>query len=375
MNNYEKTDCIDLSTRTYDMRAIFEKNMTSARQLANFSDDDLAVFKENAFYILKSLNLSLFLADELNKLNDEVFGLLKDLEHWKIPKKMSPTYFYINSWLKGKNPPLRCQVFVDEQFRCSEEAYRNSPYCHLLHNCHSLFCENQRITLKIPFCNNHNCQFQECNLERFKDTTFCSKHICSACILTNTKEIKCRNPFACNDHECTENGCNKLQIYPYKGFCIDHVCTECAETGILEKHFKRLEGSKLCKIHKCCVDNCKIKRVDNTIEFCALHLCLLCYKNNEINGADLVCPQSQLCQKHRCSNSDKCSEPKIEFSLNCENHSCKVCIALKCSSINPAINEMPRNSCKIHQLCEFVDKDGNSFLYYILPLFKSFKAI
>ena len=173
-----------------------------------------------------------------------------------------------------------------------------------------------------------------------------------------SKEIKSRHPFACNDHECTVPNCNNLQVYPYHGFCIEHVCTECALTIEAKKHFPRLKGIKLCKEHKCSVVDCGKKRLNEAVWFCPFHVCRLCNANNILTGADILCPQSQLCDKHRCEKN-MCLEPKYECASYCMKHSCKECIALRCLSIEPAAEKAPRNVCKIHSLCNFVNQKGN----------------
>ena len=371
INNFNSSNVVCLALTMYFIISEYEKNHdvkdeATKKKLTDLNDEEMkTIFKNGAIKILEKLKLKSFTFDLDNlseKILNFIISLSKDLEHWKIPKNMSSIYFYINSWLKGKNPPPRCQAFILNNLLCTEEADKSSQYCRLLHNCRStLSCNNQRIKPEIQFCLEHSCQIPECKFERFKDTKYCSKHICSACILTNSKEIKCRNPLACNDHKCTINNCNKLQIYPYYGFCFDHVCSECAMTSKTDKHFKRLDGNKICEIHKCRVNSCKNKRLNSTIEFCVYHVCRVCNQNNVLIGADLVCPQSQLCEKHRCSHSNQCSNSKADQSLNCVNHSCKECLALKCSIIYPAVEEIPRNSCKNHPLCQFVNNKGKYF--------------
>ena len=352
MNEYEKTN-------GHETILDNEINLT---QILNENKIE-TIFKEIAFEILKKLSLK-SLGLEIETYNQSIIDLIdnltKDLEHWKVPKNQPSVYFYINTWLKGKQPPPRCKAFINELL-CFQEADENSPYCKLLHNCKSFSCKNQRIIGNL-FCENHCCQIQNCKNERFKETKFCSKHICSACILTNSKEIKSRDPFACNEHKCMVNDCDKLQIYPYHGYCIEHVCEECAITIKADKHFPKLNETELCVKHKCCLADCKLKRINSTIEFCACHICRLCSTNNVLIGADKTCPESQLCYKHRCS-SNNCLKSKINSSSYCVNHSCKECIALKCSTINPAADEKPRNSCKIHPLCQFVSNKGNYFIY------------
>lgn len=360
INEYEKANHKDSLNEAND--AVQAKK----RKLTELSDDEMKdFFKNYAFIILEKLlmkSFSLELDNLTPSIGNNIGGISKDLEHWKIPINLSPVYFYINSWLKGENPPPRCQALIND-ILCVEEAAKNSTYCNLLHNCHSISCLNQRIKPQISFCNDHNCQFEECKSERFKNKNYCSKHICPACILTDSNEIKPRNPFACNDHKCKENDCNLLQMYPFNGFCTQHSCTECVAASQTEKHFNkhfpRLNGAKVCEKHKCSVVNCNVKRLNDTIEFCTFHICRLCNKNNILTGADRLCPQSQLCEKHRCSHSNNCFDSKFESSSNCLNHSCKECIALKCSIINPAVHKKPRNSCGIHSLCFFMNIDGN----------------
>jgi hypothetical protein len=331
---------------------------TDRRKLNVLRDDEMNdIFSNLAYSILDSLT-SNALIPQREKLNDTILnliiGLSKDLEYWKIPRNQSYVYFYINWWLKGKNPPPRCQAKIQNEL-CFEEASQNSPFCELLHNCRFPFCSGQRKNVYTLFCDQHNCEINECNSERFKGAKFCSKHVCPACLITDSKEIRSRNPFSCTIHQCTIERCNKPQIFPYYGFCIDHVCTECA-LNKTEKHLPR-SNSNLCEIHKCCVPNCNVKRVNTEIEFCSIHLCRLCNSDGFLNGADLTCPQSQLCNKHRCSIA-LCLEQKAHPSLYCANHSCKECLHSKSGIINQSIDKVPRNACKFHKLCEFVSPKG-----------------
>jgi len=362
MNDYEKANHENVT----DENLLIEKDHVipvKRRKLADLSEHEMKnVFKGVAFDILEKLTLNAFSA-EMESFSQTILnfivGLSKGLEHWKIPHNLSPVYFYTNSWLKGKNPPPRCKAYINEVL-CIQEAAENSSFCHLLHKCNSTDCKNQRILPNTPFCLEHLCQYQDCKFERFRDAKFCSKHICPACILTNSKEIKSRHPFACIEHECTVNNCNKLQVYPYYGFCIEHVCTECAITIETKEHFPPLNGKKLCNYHKCFVNDCDHKRLNDAIWFCHYHVCRLCNANEVLSGADILCPQSQLCARHRCVKN-MCFDPKYENSSYCVNHSCKGCVVLKCFPIEAADEKAPRNSCKMHSLCHFVSGNGNLF--------------
>ncbi len=355
MNDYEKDYEYLLAKYEID-------NTTSAkeRKLTELNEFEMkAIFGDKAIEILEKLTSNV-LSFKLNRLNQTILnlivGLSSDLEHWKIPGNVPAIYFYVNTWLKGQNPPPRCQARINETL-CAEEAAENYSFCHLLHNCHSTNCKNFRISPGTPFCFRHICQFQDCTYERLEHLEFCYKHICAACVLTNSKEIKSRRPHACKDHECTLSNCNKLQMFPYQGFCTEHVCTECVVSSHKEKCFSRLNGTKLCEKHKCFVFNCKNKRLNESFRFCAYHVCRLCDSNKVLTGADLTCPQSQLCENHRCKQN-MCFNLKFEYSSYCKNHSCKECFALKFSIINPAVDKMPRNSCKMHSLCQFISKNG-----------------
>jgi hypothetical protein len=336
------------------------------RKITELSDDEMqAIYKKWAFKILENFQSNAF-SLELEKSSQMILNFIdclsKNLEHWKVPGNLLPIYFYINFWLKGKQPPPRCQALINE-FLCVEEAAKNSFYCQLLHDCRSTSCKNQRISAGITFCNEHICQFQDCKFERYKEIKYCLKHICSACVLTNSKEIKSRNPFACDDHKCKLDNCNKLQVYPYLGLCIEHVCIECATGNKTKIHLRCINNTKLCLMHKCCITDCNNKRLNYAIEFCVYHICRLCSFSGVLTGADPKCPQSQLCENHRCSYSKACNDPKRGSSIYCANHSCKECVSLNCSTINAAMEKAPRNSCKSHPLCQFVRKNGSIFYY------------
>jgi hypothetical protein len=341
---------------------INDNDTVKKKKLIELSDAEMkTLFERVALKILENLTenaLSSILSDLSLKILNLISSISNNLNHKKIPDDLPPLYFYINFWLRGHNPPPRCQAFINEVL-CEEEASKYSQYCDLLHCCRSNCCKNQRISYDLNFCLEHICQFHECKSETFENTKFCSKHVCPACILANSREVKFRDPYACEEHTCRVDKCNKIQIYPYFGFCIDHVCIECASLKEAKEHFSCLVNSRFCQTHNCSVPNCKNNRLNEEIEYCNFHVCRLCYEKNIFSGADTNYPQSQLCQVHRCSHPDICFEAKVESSMNCVDHSCKECISLKCSTINPAVDQKPRNSCTIHSLCTFVNNEGN----------------
>ena len=162
MNEYEN----DSHKNPVDVDHVIQ---AKRRKLTDLNDNETkAIFKNEAFEILEQLTSNAFSYD-MDRLSQIILnfidGLSKGLEHWKIPKNLSTVYFYASSWLKGKNPPPRCKAYINELL-CLEEAAKNSSFCHLLHNCHSTDCKNQRILPTTPFCIGHLCQIQDCNFER-----------------------------------------------------------------------------------------------------------------------------------------------------------------------------------------------------------------
>lgn len=366
---------------------LFDDEKQKSNKLISLSDDEMVnTFNQSAqgqhssninnraFELLQNLADNALIPEHetLNKsMLELIIGLSKDLEYWTVPKNRSNIFFYLSWWLKGKNPPPRCQALIldlkhilkiqtdRQQCQCFEEASQDSPFCSRFHCCHYPSCKNQRKNdnpTNTMYCSEHNCSLKECNMQRFKKHKFCAQHICSACLITNSKESKSK--IQCIEHQCTVNSCVKQQVYPYKGYCVDHVCIECCLSKS-DKHLPRLNKSTLCDKHKCNVSNCINKKHNENVNSCSLHLCRICTSFEKLISADLSCPQSQLCSYHRCSQPS-CLGPKIPNSHSqfCSNHSCKECIILKCSTINSAIDKPPRNTCKNHPLCTFINNKG-----------------
>ena len=331
----------------------------SKLNLIELNEDEVShVFNEHAFKLLQCLTHDAFVKEfeNLNKdILDLIMGLSKDLDYWKTPENQSKVYFFIFWWLKGDVPPPRCSALLDGQLQCLNEAAKSAIYCHLLHSCQSNSCQNQREQ-HSKFCRQHNCEKNNCQSEKYNETNFCVKHICAACLLSHSETMNAREPFACAQHTCLANGCNKQQVYPFYGYCVDHVCTECAHTTT-DTHWQRTNGTSLCDKHKCGVPRCEHKVFDESMKVCAYHLCRACHASKQTGAADPLCPESQLCPKHRCSKLT-CLKPRLTASDFCSSHSCKECVSLKCAVVKPSINKAPRNSCLQHVLCEFVSNTG-----------------
>ena len=326
---------------------------------------------ENAFLVLESnvWDFCVVAHMDLNKIIEfMIAGLSKDLEHWKIPQNQPNIYFFISWWIRGNNPPPRCQALINNTL-CLHEASdkKVSPYCDVLHSCRSAtgVCMNQRLN-GLNLCSEHCCnavrnQQQDmptCKSERIQGTEFCAKHICVGCLMSNTKPAKARNPNACVEHQCDAINCNELRASQIHRFCIKHVCLECAATGDIRNIPRKNES--LCEYHKCSVPTCDLKRFNQNVHFCNYHICRLCATNGQtFKGVDLACPSSQLCAQHRCIHSNSCPKEKLNnLSPCCVDHSCKECIASKCNMINAAADKKPRNVCDMHKLCNFVNEKG-----------------
>lgn len=120
-------------------------------------------------------------------------------------------------------------------------------------------------------------------------------------------------------------------------------------------------ASTLCKYHKCGVPNCDFKRYSQ--DRCIYHICRICAstKDQILRVSDPQCPQSQLCSElHRCQYSEHCQNERLysPTAIYCVHHSCKECVQLKSDKINAAISKAPRNACKSHPLCNFLDLRG-----------------
>lgn len=319
------------------------------------------MLSEDAYLFLDHNALSGFLGliGKNDKILEVILGLSSGIEHWKAPLKN--LFLLLNWWLRGKNPPPRCKAFFEGSL-CLEEAdtKSNSPFCIALHKCTTISCKNERPHVTVPFCNLHNCLYQEkdknmCKNEGFKTSNFCPNHVCMGCLINSSPKVKCRDPIACEDHKCAKNGCLELQIYPHR-FCQRHICEECASTGDFQKRASKNPKSTFCEVHACLVPSCTNKRVNETTQFCTLHVCRMCTVLKILKGVDQVCPASQLCKEHRCFHS-LCRKEKIAYSQNCNDHSCKEC---RGNRINAAIDKPPRNHCVDHMLCEYTSPKGKS---------------
>lgn len=158
-------------------------------------------------------------------LEETIKGLSSGIEHWK--QANNNILFLLNCWLRGRNPPPRCQAPLIDGSLCLEEADAKSDYCSLLHKCKSqTTCQLVRLNQLIPFCLLHFCAFdnrysndgkqQKCQAERFSTTSFCSKHVCVGCLLNNSKIIKSGQPRACENHKCVLKGCIEAQMFPHR---------------------------------------------------------------------------------------------------------------------------------------------------------------
>jgi hypothetical protein len=71
-----------------------------------------------AFQLLESNIHRAFLNDEsletLLQMLEMIKGLSSGVEHWKTPANQPQVYFYIRNWLYGRQPPPRCQAFLDD---------------------------------------------------------------------------------------------------------------------------------------------------------------------------------------------------------------------------------------------------------------------
>lgn len=80
--------------------------------------NEFEIESAKAYMVLETNVFEAFMAKRSRKSNlDLITGLLKDIEHWKVPRDKS----LINLWLRGTVPPARCQANVNDSL-CLEEA-------------------------------------------------------------------------------------------------------------------------------------------------------------------------------------------------------------------------------------------------------------
>jgi hypothetical protein len=324
--------------------------------------------------------------------------LSEGAEHWSGPsegfvqKPASRVASLLQAWLSGLTPPPRCHAAEQDAaeahsrgeepgYLCVQIACAPSPFCAQFHMCiHASGCKLRRsmVCPVAPFCEEHRCQAaggELCAAPRMPASHFCVEHSCPACIhmhdLASTP-IDQAMPFACDKHQCTRNGCNRLMYGPGVSFCFKHSCDQCLRTTPTSV-LPALPGSKLCKTHTCVVPGCTSLRLSSALHpqtLCQAHACTLCVGTR--NMIDRRIPASRLCAQHRCQHEGQaggganilCSQPRMEPSAWCEVHSCRVCCFLVTEQraapeqIQPSIHEYPRNVCVHHALCSFIDASG-----------------
>lgn len=225
-------------------------------------------------------------------LEDSLSGIAKNIEHWKKANNQSrhqKVYFMLKSWLKGITPPGRCQAILDGT-RCLEEAAhkRNTPFCSLLHRCHSKNCQNERLGGPIVYCIEHSCSQPGCQSECLPNCQLCASHVCIKCLAdqTSSQSIKAAEPLACEQHRCSAPRCDQMQVLNSPSlFCVDHACQECLTSGSGKLIKARVTlATHLCMDHKCSMVKCQGKRLDASTAQCVYHICRVCSTNGIKDG-------------------------------------------------------------------------------------------
>jgi hypothetical protein len=153
--------------------------------------------------------------------------LCSEAEHWlppdNYPLHSSISSFWLQSWLAGKMPPLRCNAYNgkvvnfqhkndndnnncdDNINRCLNHTNIINGYCIKSHKCLSKNldnCELKRSSSVVKFCDLHRCKNnlfhtsdQECKNEKLSNSDFCDFHSCSCCIQSGADYIGMIDPL------------------------------------------------------------------------------------------------------------------------------------------------------------------------------------
>mgnify|MGYP000704693844 CR=1 FL=1 len=171
-------------------------------------------------------------------------------------------------------------------------------YCPI-HNCHSRGCNFPRAG--DIYCDGHRCIFPTCSTFTDIRNTACVKHKCHYSLCYN--QIKNEDSKLCNDHICEYEDCDEHKYgysdicykIKYLKYCLQHMCKRnwCRQVVLPDK--------KYCKIHLCQNENCADISLPNK-KYCKIHLC----QNNN-------CKKCSLPDKKYCSIQHNCN------ILDCEN--------------------------------------------------------
>jgi hypothetical protein len=306
--------------------------------------------------------------------------LLADLDYW-FPRYSASAQSYsdwdlflfkLSSWLDGLTPPPRCEYIMQknqDNIRCEFESDHCSNFC-MLHRCKFISAESSErcISSRSPssdYCIGHACAHELCANLKFGSFAYCIDHICPGCTTPSTRHPIRR--FACELHECqyvidSKNflRCDNL-VVSSKRFCSSHLCVACVNLNVDDPLPRAPSDGLFCLEHKCKIPACKeyiycpSNNDDIESEYCFQHSCKLCIaleKRDILSGYDA---HSHFCSDHRCANPDSlCKEKRLANSLFCIAHSCRVCRDLGAEIVDPVVDEVPRNACANHPLCNYV---------------------
>lgn len=169
-------------------------SMTKCFQLIETSTFDASIDNNHNNYNRKIYDTTYI----LTKLHSEA-------EHWlppdNYPMNNSVSSFWLQSWLSGKTPPLRCNAYTDNhpkndnndnKNRCLNHTNIIDGYCIKSHKCLSKNhnnCEFKRLSSVVKFCDLHRCKNDlfssnspECKNEKLHNSDFCDSHSCPGCI-------------------------------------------------------------------------------------------------------------------------------------------------------------------------------------------------
>lgn len=208
----------------------------------------------------------------------------------------------LHEWLTGSQLPPICEHTSDST-PCNLAAQHNSRFC-IEHTCESTACTGLRSSKR--FCDIHTCVEPNCQSSGVADNSYCKNHVCRLCKKIDAIPLQRR-------------------AQPGK-YCIEHVCKK----PTCENH-KRAVHARYCVDHNCIYDACDQQRSDG----------------------------STVCKWHTCAFDD-CTLRKGLTSKFCTEHSCRICVANSSAVIGMAEDIAPRNTCTLHELCNFVFDDGTS---------------
>lgn len=313
------------------------------------------------------------LHDEERALIDGIAELAKDNEHWLETDSKCRSLFLLAHWLKGNNPPPRCAAAEEDGCALASEVH--GGYCKQAHACLAFNGCLKRREDGVNFCIDHCCQYNRsdlgpdgnCQQPRLTVSRVCKRHACFICLKLKDRPVLAKVEQACENHTCIARRCTGAIVRSRVPFCNVHVCHMCARLGYVNSSEPgsglRMQDSLFCIIHKCSYQNCSNVKVEKGSgqDFCSVHGCRACVgKRKLVHDAK---PVSIFCKDHRCPYvidriGNQCTNNRDIDSEFCSTHTCFVCRRNGLPLDAPVIDEEPRNVCKLHLLCSFIEKDG-----------------